>query len=87
MFQVAQGQMTLDQVDQMLKGQIKDWPGNLNLAQPYGLYLTNVEYDDEFLSDATDDVTKLPLMPKPDYEGTPIEWETVRHLMPFIFKK
>ena len=86
MFQVASGQMTLDHVDQMLKGQIRDWPSNLNLAQPYGLYLYSVEYNDEVMNDATDDVTKLPLL-KPEYSGTPIEWETVRHLMPFIFKK
>ena len=89
MFQVGGGYMDLDQIDKMLSGQIKEWPQNLPMAAPNGLYLYSVEYPKEMTEDATDDVSKLPLLPHPDENlaaNKPVEWDKMRPVMTKIFQ-
>ena len=89
MFEVAAGKISLEQIEQRLKGEIREWPGNLPMATPNGLYLYDVKYDDESMLDSTDDVSKLPILPLCDDQGAsknPVDWNSIKHLMPSIFK-
>ena len=66
MFAVASNRLSLNQVQKMLSREIDTLPSSAHLALPHGLYLTNVDYHDEDLNGATDDVTKLPVAPVQD---------------------
>ena len=90
LFQVGGGLLDLDHVDKMLKGQIKEWPQKVRMADPNGLYLYNVEYGQEMMENSTDDVTQLPILPHPDPDlpaSKPIEWSEMRPIMTKIFQQ
>ncbi len=70
LFAVASRQFGLGQVQNMLENPgRRSWPSNLGLADPNGLYLANIEYSDEDLIGATDELEKLPVLPHPDFEA------------------
>ena len=90
LFQVGGGLLDLDHVDKMLKGEIKEWPQKVRMADPNGLYLYNVEYGQEMMENSTDDVTQLPILPHPDPDlpaSKPIEWSEMRPIMTKIFQQ
>ena len=65
-FAASSGQLNLEQVAKMLKGEIKEWPAYVDMASPQGLYLSKVEFHPEDLMNSTDDYTEIPLIPRKD---------------------
>jgi len=82
-FSVASGRLGLGEVRRMLNGEKKNWPGGLNMADPNGLYLANVEYDPEILKSASDNLADLPIGLS-DLKRQPIEWDKMKPVMKFI---
>jgi len=82
-FSVASGRLGLGTVRRMLDGEIKDWPAGLDMADPNGLYLANVEYDPEAVKSASDNLADLPIGLS-DIKRQPIEWDKMKPVMKSI---
>ena len=80
---MASGRLGLGEVKRMLNGEEKKWPQGLDMADPNGLYLANVEYDPDAVKSASDNLADLPIGLS-DMKRQPIEWDKMKPVMRFI---
>jgi hypothetical protein len=89
-FEVASGRMGLSQVEEMFQNPKQGgWPDHIALAEPNGLYFVDAEYDEQFLTGATDQLDQLPVGPVPDPElnrYTKIEWDKMTEVVKMLYK-
>ncbi len=67
LFAIGSKKVGLSKVEDMLKNPEKgNWPPGIGLADPNGLHLIDVEYDESVFDGATDRYELLPVLPHPD---------------------